>query len=137
MVDPSSCCKQHNNSNKIPDVKKADEAALELMKQLITLAAGVLVLSVTFTEKFSCEYVLLFVLLGIAWLALIVSVLFGLQTISAIVKSRLKPEYDWSEGYGKKSAMVSKYSFVIGLALFAIFGFITLVFGSEVIGGHL
>jgi len=48
-----------------------------------------------------------------------VALIAALQTISAIVKSRLKPEFDWSTGYGQKAAAVSKYSFVIGIVLVA------------------
>jgi hypothetical protein len=63
---------------------------------------------------------------------LLISVFFGLQTISAIVKSRLKPEeYDWSEGYGKTSARISKYGFVAGISLFAIFAFLLLLYPKE------
>lgn len=106
---------------------KADEAALELMKQLIALSSGVLALSATFIEKFRTESFLLLLLLILSWLALLVSVIWGLETISAIVKSRLNSDDDWSKGYGRTSARVSKYSFVIGITLFAAFAFLTLV----------
>jgi hypothetical protein len=111
---------------------KADEAALELMKQLITLASGVLALSATFIERLRDVSVYLLMLLAASWLVLLISVFFGLQTISAIVKSRLKPEeYDWSEGYGKTSARISKYGFVAGISLFAIFAFLLLLYPKE------
>ena len=102
------------------------DTALELMKQLITLSSGVLALSATFISEFATSSFILIAVLGVAWLALIFAVLAGLETISAIVKSRLSEDYDWSEGYGKRVAQVSKYSFVIGLALFASFALFTL-----------
>ena len=109
----------------------AAETALELVKHLITLSSGVLALSATFVtmitggpERWTV------VLLGLAWLALTASVVAGLQTVSAIVKSRLDGNEDWSTGYGKKAATISKYSFVMGLALFAAFAFATLVTSS-------
>lgn len=111
------------------------EAALELMKQLITLAAGVLALSATFIGDFPVRDRWLLALLGVAWLLLATAVLFGLETISAIVGSRLDPEQHWSKGYGKTAARVSKYSFVSGLTTFALFAFLMLLLdatGSEV-----
>jgi len=102
-----------------PQTQLAADAALELMKQLITLSSGVLALSATFIEKLEPVGALSIGGLIIAWLALVVALIAALQTISAIVKSRLKPEFDWSTGYGQKAAAVSKYSFVIGIVLVA------------------
>jgi hypothetical protein len=100
---------------------KADEVALELMKQLITLASGVLALSATFVEKLKLTPVYLPIILAFSWCALVLSVFGGLQTISAIVKSRLDPdESDWSEGYGKVRARIAKYAFIVGISLFAL-----------------
>lgn len=104
----------------------AADTALVLMKQLITLSSGVLALSATFIGNFSTASVLFLTVLVAAWLFLILAVLAGLETISAIVKSRLFPAYDWSSGLSLITARVSKYSFVVGLALFAIFAFLTL-----------
>lgn len=107
---------------------RADKAALELMKQLITLASGVLALSATFIERFQDLSTFLLILLAFSWLALVVSIFFGLGTISAIVQSRLHPgETDWSIGYGRTSALISKYGFFGGITLFAIFAFISLL----------
>lgn len=107
------------------------EAALELMKQLITLSAGVLALSATFIGDFPVRDRWLLAFLGAAWLLLAVAVLFGLETISAIVASRLDPEQDWSTGYGKAAARISKYSFVAGLTVFALFALLMLALGTS------
>jgi hypothetical protein len=107
------------NESLEPDAKLAAEAAIELMKQLITLSAGVLALSATFIEKLEPQGVLSIAVLVIAWLALVVSLIAALDTISAIVKSRLKPEFDWSTGRGQRAAGISKYSFVLGIVLVA------------------
>lgn len=107
---------------------KAEEAALELMKQLIALASGVLALSATFVGRLQDTSVYFVSLLALSWLSLVISIFFGIQTLSAIVQSRLTPdETDWSSGYGWKSAKISKYGFVIGIALFAIFAFLSLL----------
>lgn len=103
---------------------RADEVALELMKQLITLASGVLALSATFVDKLKSIPVYLPLVLALSWCALVLSVFGGLQTISAIVKSRLDPEEsDWSTGYGRIRARIAKYSFIVGISLFAVVAF--------------
>lgn len=114
----------------------ADVVALELMKQLITLASGVLAISATFIGRLEGVRIYLLVLLAISWLALLTSIYFGLDTISAIVQSRLDPEENqWSEGYGKTSARISKYSFIAGISLFAIFTFLALIQPKETAPG--
>lgn len=95
------------------------------MKQLIALASGVLALSATFIEKLIAHQWALIVLLCVSWAALVISVLFGLETISAIVKSRLEDDDEWSRGYGQKSARTCKWTFVAGLALFAVFAILS------------
>ena len=108
---------------------RADDVALELMKQLITLASGVLALSATFIDKLRGATPWLLVILALSWLTLIASVFCGLETISAIVKSRLEPEEnDWSTGRGKTYARVSKYTFVAGIALFAMVALLSILF---------
>jgi hypothetical protein len=108
----------------------AHQIALELMKQLITLASGVVALSATFLEKLGVDPVDR-ILLGLSWLALVICIFCALQTISAIVKSRLNPEHQWSKGSGQTYARVSKYAFVIGISLFAAFAFISFVSTSH------
>jgi hypothetical protein len=103
--------------------RPADEAALELMKQLITLAAGVLALSATFVEKLRTDVVALLVLLALSWAALICSLLFGLQTISGIVQSRLNQDDRWSRDSGRLSAQICKFAFLAGITAFALFAF--------------
>jgi hypothetical protein len=103
----------------------ADEAALELLKQMIGLSAGVLALSGAFLEKLKPHGWPISLLLA-SWVVLLVALVAGLQGISAIVKSRLDEEYDWSTGYGRATARVCKYGFVAGIALFVAFAFASL-----------
>jgi len=105
----------------------AHEVALELLKQLIALASGVLALSATFIEKLSPATKTGLVVLGAAWLALLVSVFGGLQGMSAVVKSRLDPDHDWSTGKGQFYARLAKYGFLLGILLFALFAFLSLL----------
>jgi len=108
----------------------AAKHALELMKQIITLASGVLALSATFISHVPTENWLVRVLIAVAWLSLTLAVFFSLQTISSIVRGSLDPDFDWSEGYGRRAAALGKYFFVAGLAAFAIFAFLTVVLGG-------
>jgi hypothetical protein len=112
-------------ANSVPS--DAHQVALELMKQLITLASGVIAISATFIEKFPTRWVLL-PLLAMSWAALLSCVFFSLQTISAVVKSRLDGDVEWSKGWGQRYARSSKYAFLVGIFLFASFAFISFVF---------
>ena len=114
------------NDSEQEEGTRADAAAVDLVKQLITLAAGVLALSATFLEKIGPLSRTLLVVLAGSWLALILSVFGGIQTMSAIVKSRLNGDNEWSKGRGRSYASTSKYGFLIGIALFALFAFILL-----------
>ena len=106
---------------------QAADSALELMKQLIALSSGALVLSATFIKEFGSLSWCQIINLALAWLLLVLSVVFGLETLSAIVKSKLSAMADWSEGWGKASAMISKYCFILGMVCFIVFAFTTLI----------
>jgi uncharacterized BrkB/YihY/UPF0761 family membrane protein len=106
---------------------EADAAALELMKQLITLAAGVLALSATFLEKIGAQPLEFLMVLALSWISLIASVFFGLQTMSVIVKSRINKSDEWSKGRGRTYARNSKFGFLCGITLFAVFAFLLLL----------
>jgi hypothetical protein len=110
---------------------KADEAALELMKQLITLSSGVLALGAAFIDKLPKTPAYFLSFLFISWVALIISLIFGLKTISAIVKSRLDCDDQWSRGKGRTFGRVSQYSFLVGIGFFAAFAFISLALPSN------
>jgi hypothetical protein len=109
-----------------PDSKKAGEIALELLKQLIALSSGVLALSATFIEKLRPSHPLLLSLLACSWLALITAVFTGIQAMSATVKSFHRPEFTFTEKRLRQYARTSKYAFLIGITLFALFAFVSL-----------
>lgn len=101
----------------------AHEVALDFAKQLITLSSGVLALSATFIRELPAASPVQLALLALSWAALAISVCGGLQTISAIVKSRLNADYAWSTGAGQRYATISKFAFLTGVVLFAAFAF--------------
>lgn len=110
-------------------MNKADEVALELMKQLITLSAGVLALTATFIDKLPKGPSYMLIALLVSWLALVFSLYCGLETISVIVKSRLDGDArNWSQGAGKIYAICCKYGFIIGIVVFAVFAFVSLTY---------
>lgn len=126
----------NSDSGDIPkaEPQRAADAAIELLKQLITLASGALALSATFVSSFRAS-TLAPVLLPVCWVVLVASVLAALEAISAIVKSRLTPEFPWSKGYGRTMAALSKYCFVGGLATLATVAFAVLVAPARVADG--
>ncbi len=103
-------------------------AALELLKQLITLSSGVLAVSAAFIANFFPGSVVQILILVGSWACLAASVYSGLQAMSAIVQSRLTPGLPWSKGLGEKYATASKYFFVAGLILFAVFALVSFLF---------
>src|SRR5438105_5551390 len=107
----------------LPDQKTADTVALELLKQLITLSSGVLALSATFAAKFEADRVYLFVLLGIAWFLLLLSIYAGLQAMSALVKALTHPHFTFVRDRLYTYARTSKFSFAAGISVFATFAF--------------
>lgn len=115
-----------------PSAPRADETALELMKQLITLASGVLALSATFIARLRDIRPLLLILLAVSWLALLISVFFGLQAIASIVEGRMNrgDDGDSIEEVTKK-ARVAKFGFLIGIAMFAAFAFGSLIYPEK------
>lgn len=101
----------------------AHEVALDFAKQLITLSSGVLALSATFIRELPAATLIQLGLLALSWTALAISVYGGLQTISAIVKSRVNSDHAWSSGAGQRYATTSKLAFLVGVVLFAAFAF--------------
>lgn len=114
---------QSNEAEPEADPSKAKETALELLKQLITLASGVLALSAAFIEKFATGNPLLLTILGLSWLCLLGAIFAGLQAMSAMVKRLTHPHFSWSEEKLRGFARVSKYCFVVGIGLFAVFAY--------------
>ena len=104
--------------------------ALEFLKQLITLSSGVLALSAAFIENFLPTSPLLSLCLFMAWVCLAFSIYFGLQAISEIVQSRLVPGLNWADRVGRKYTAASKYFFILGIILFAVFAFISFLITS-------
>ncbi len=94
-------------------------AILELLKQLIGLAAGVIALSAAFADKLAPHFGVAAGGLGASWLMLIASLFFGLQAMSALVKSLKEPDFSWAADALRRNARLSKDFFLFGIFLFA------------------
>jgi hypothetical protein len=105
----------------------ADEVALELIKQLITLGTGTLALTAAFIDKLPSASGYNLAVLSISWVALLISIFCGLKTISAIVKSRLDDNDNWSTNTGKRYAQACQVFFLIGIVCFALFALISII----------
>lgn len=106
------------------DEKTAGTAALELLRQLITLASGVLALSSTFIDKLWSPIIDLQILLAFAWIVLAASIIAGLQAMSALVQGALQPDFSWTDASARNWALASKWTFIIGIAAFALYAFL-------------
>jgi hypothetical protein len=111
------------------NVQKAFDFAQESTKQLITLAAGIIALSITFSKDFvgqvspaARSWALL------SWGVLLVSIFFGLWTLLALTGS-LEPK-DGSTRVSTRGTNVTVPSalqiltFFIGLVLIVVFGIV-------------
>lgn len=102
--------------------------ALELMKQIITLSTGLIGLSAAFVASILSKLsIISLILLVITWIVLLVAILLSLETVSAIVQSRLNSDISWSRGKSQLLAKVSKYLFTAGIAIFAAFSVVTVL----------
>jgi hypothetical protein len=106
------------------DEKVAGSTALELLRQLITLASGVLALSSTFIDKLWSPTLALQILLAVAWIILALSIVAGLQAMSALVQGALQPDFSWTQTSARNWAVTSKWAFIIGIAAFALYAFL-------------
>jgi hypothetical protein len=100
--------------------------AVDFSKQIITLASGVLALSATFLPKLTSVPLASLIFLVLSWGTLTLSVYYGLNTISVIIKSRITSDDDWAEGEGQSSASNSKTLFFLGIIFFSVFAFLVL-----------
>jgi len=107
--------------------KSASDAALEFAKHLITLSSGVVALSATFVSRLTDAQWWSVVPLLLAWLSLTASVFGGLKTLSLVIKSRLLNTNDWSKNPGERWARLSRWAFLAGVVLFAVFATTVLI----------
>jgi hypothetical protein len=118
------------NKPELTDASKALDIALELIKQLITLSSGILAISATFLPKINEISILSFIILAVAWLALILSIIAGSHTISIMVNSQINGDMEWYSGSGQLYGKACKWLFIIGLATFTIFAISMIVSGQ-------
>ena len=100
---------------------EASKTALELLKQIATLASAVLVLSGTFVGNMLPVPYHVLILLGLSWLLLVFALLYSIKSTSAIVQSQIEDNDDWAEGSARKWGARAKWLFFSGLVLLITF----------------
>ena len=75
----------------------AQGSASDLVKLLISLASGVLALSATFIEKLSLGARWVIIVLYFSWAALIVSIIFGVRTLSKLTHAQQTGTTQWGQ----------------------------------------
>jgi hypothetical protein len=108
--------------------KEASHVAVEWVKQLITLSSGIIAVSAAFLYQVKDLSWYFFIPLVISWGLLLISIIYGLNTISGIVGFHLDNLHDWSEGTCKTNAIICKHAFISGICFFVIFGLIIIIF---------
>lgn len=109
---------------------QARAIALDLLKQLITLSSGILALSATFVPNIGKLGWVSLCLLVAAWSAMLVSLAFGIQSISAMVQSAIEQDAKWTTGTARTLGQVCKWAFVFGLVLFSTFALAVMLTGT-------
>ncbi len=111
-------------------LRLAFEFASDLAKQLITLATGVLALSITFVKEILQRQSLLdnpgrLRTLGAAWIMMFLSIFFGIWTLSALTGSLAPISGSTApslEGNSRFPAGGQVISFLLGIGLLIWFG---------------
>ena len=115
---------------------KGLDTALELIKQIISLSAGIIALSGTFLKDMLKQVTPTIYLLFLSWFVLILSIVFGLNTISIMVTSTLSDNLNWYKDEGKYSGRACRWLFVAGIIFFMIFAGVSIFVtptGSQVV----
>ena len=110
------------------ELKKAFDFALETTKQLITLSTALIAISITFKSNFSNEGNQMFLLF--CWIALFISVFFGIITLMALTGTLEKSTEESKNQvklsiYGKnvkRPSIVQIVFFLLGLLFLSIYG---------------
>jgi hypothetical protein len=121
----------------VPTNDKALSTALEMIKQIITLDAGILALSATFIPSLSKYSIISFICLVANWICFITSIICGINSISAMVRSQIDNDNKWNEGCGKNYALVSKITFVFGFCILVAFAISVLLVPVNHVGNSV
>lgn len=111
-----------------PRAEKAFDFALDLTKQLIALASAVIALTITFlTDVAKDAPAGTAVWLQIAWILYLLSIAFGLFTLSALTGALADEDAEEppsiNTGNIRRIAGAQLFSFFVALALTLVFGF--------------
>ena len=106
--------------------KMAFEAARDSTKQFLTLATGIIALTITFSKDFAGAEAGLKILVFLAWILLLVSVLFGLCVLLALTGTLEPIDPSTPNSIRGKNVIIPAslqiVTFFLGLALTVAFG---------------
>src|SRR5258708_39733019 len=107
-------------------ISKAFDTAQDVSKQLLTLAAGIVVVTITFFSDFgkhapSAAKELLFV----AWLLYTISIIGGIGTLQTLAGNLQHGHLDIYKGNTKLCSIVQYVTFVVALVLTVVAGALT------------
>jgi len=121
------------NKKEVPILNNdAHQLALEWIKQIITLSSGIIVLSATFITSIFKQLNWSIWILIISWVSLLLSIVYGLNTISVMIQSRIDQDDEWHSGCGRAYAKAAKLFFIAGIFLFGIFALINFLISKNV-----
>jgi hypothetical protein len=108
------------------NISKAFDVAQDISKQLLTLAAGIVVLTITFFSDFgkhapSVAKDLLFV----AWVIYTISLMCGIGTLQTLAGNLQQNNLDIYKGNTKLFSIVQYVTFVVALILTVVAGALT------------
>lgn len=84
-----------DNSAQNSQVPPAQDLTKDLIKLLISLASGVIAISAAFIEKLSTGVGFSIVTLYLAWVSLVVSIFFGVKSLSKLVHAQQTDANNW------------------------------------------
>ncbi len=120
------------------DAKKiAGQYAVEFSKQIFVLAAGAIILSITFLEKiYKAPFELDLLLLSLSWIVLTLSLLYGFKVfgglIGAFLNASILRDFNTLGQDTENHAKKQRTLFFIGISLLIVFAGVH--FGSEAVG---
>jgi hypothetical protein len=108
------------------NVSKAFDAAQDASKQLLTVAAGIVVLTITFFDDFGNHAPFpAKVLLGIAWVAYSISILCGIGALQTLAGNLQHGDLNIYKNNTKLFSIFQYVTFLVALAMTVVAGGLT------------
>ena len=115
----------------------ANSSALDALKQLSTLSAGILTLTITFMKEPLSSGVsgMVRYLVPFGWLCLMISIWTSWVAMAEAAKiqgTQLVSRYIFGSGRARYLARIAQWSFLVGLTALGVFAIYTMLFPNKV-----